>query len=344
MFKGCFTAIITPFSNSTVDYEGLGKLADFQMENGIAGILAAGTTGESPTLTWDENNQVIKKTAEKTRGKGTCIAGAGSNNTIEALDATKHAADVGAEAVLLVDPYYNGPSSLEIRREYIEPIARAFPYIQVITYVIPGRTGTQILPEDLALLAERFENVKIVKEATGDIENMRRTRECCGKDFSILSGDDALTYQIMTDQKINASGVISVISNIAPKSVSDMVNLLEQGEQAEAKRLASALEPLFNLVTLKTNEETPYGNVVCRARNPLPAKMLMFVLGMPSGGCRKPLGKMTKNGIEKILEIARQVQADSPEIFKPAAEFFNIDVDARLNDPSNWECLYYKEY
>jgi len=129
MLAGCFTAIVTPFKDNAVDYEGLGKLSEFQIKNGITGILAVGTTGESPVLTWEEHNRVIEIVAEKSKDKCICIAGAGSNNTKESLEGTKHAVEVGADAVLLVDPYYNGPSSLEIRREYVAPVAEAAPLI-----------------------------------------------------------------------------------------------------------------------------------------------------------------------------------------------------------------------
>jgi len=344
MIKGCFTAIITPFADDSVDYEGLGKLVDFQMENGITGILVAGTTGESPTLNWDEHNKVTEAVVKQTKGKCISIAGTGSNNTRETLDASKHAAEVGADALLLVDPYYNGPSSLEIRREYVGPVAAAFPDIHVIPYVIPGRTGAQLLPEDLALLHKEFKNVSTVKEATADLDNMKRTRVCCGPDFVILSGDDGMTYEMMVDSQIKASGVISVASNVAPGSVTKMVCLLEEGNQAEAQKLMTALEPLFNLVTVKTMEKTPYGEVVCRARNPLAYKTLISILGMPSGGCRKPLGKMTAKGLETVLEAARIVQTNNPEIFKPLADFFGVNIDDRLNNPLYREGLYYDEY
>ena len=209
MLTGCYTALITPFKNDAVDYEGLGNLVDFQIENRITGILAVGTTGESPTLSWNEHNRVIEEVAAKTKNKCICIAGAGSNNTKEALAATEHAVEAGVDAVLLVDPYYNGPSSLEIRREYIEPVAKAFPDIEIIPYVIPGRTGTQLLPEDLAILNKEFKNVNTVKEATANIENMKHTRACCGDDFTILSGDDGMTYDMIVDPQIKAAGVIS---------------------------------------------------------------------------------------------------------------------------------------
>jgi 4-hydroxy-tetrahydrodipicolinate synthase len=344
MLAGCFTAIVTPFKNDAVDYEGLEKLSEFQIKNGITGILAVGTTGESPVLSWDEHNRVIELVAKKSKDNCICIAGAGSNNTKESLEGTKHAVAVGADAVLLVDPYYNGPSSLEIRREYIAPVAEVAPDIEIIPYVIPGRTGAQLLPEDLAILNQTYKNVNTVKEATANIENMRRTRKCCGPDFTIFSGDDGMTFEMMLDPEIKASGVISVASNVAPGPITEMVRLLEQGKEQEARKLLTALEPLFGLVTVKTMEKTPYGEVVCRARNPLGFKTLMSILGMPSGGCRQPLGKMTRNGLETVLSAARKVQAENPEILNPVAEFFNVDIEQRLNNPSSWNGLFYEEY
>ncbi len=344
MNTGCYTALITPFKRDAVDEEGLNRLIDFQIESGITGILAVGTTGESPVLSWEEHNKVIEIVAKKTKGKCLCIAGTGSNNTKEAIAATEHAVEAGADAVLLVDPYYNGPSSLEIRKEYVGPVAKAFPDVQVIPYVIPGRTGAQLLPEDLALLNKEFPNVSTVKEATGNIENMKRTRECCGPDFTIFSGDDGMTYEMMTDQQVAAAGVISVVSNVAPGAITRMVQLLEGGSADEAKNLLSGIKPLFGLVTVKTMEKTPYGEVVCRARNPLAMKALISILGMPSGGCRQPLGKMTKKGLKTVIDVARKVQSSNPEIFKPLADFFGVDVENRLNDPSVLEGLYYEEY
>jgi len=344
MKSGCYTAITTPYKDGRVDYQNLEKLVDFQIQSGITGIVAVGTTGESPVLNWDEHNKVTEVIAERSKGKCICIAGTGSNNTKESMAGTRHAAQAGAHAVLLVDPYYNGPSSLEIRREYVAPIAAAFPDLDIIPYVIPGRTGAQLLPEDLALLYQSFPNVGTVKEATADLNNMRRTRACCGPDYRILSGDDGMTYQMMTDPQIKAAGVISVISNVAPGALTEMVRLLSQENQAQAESLMRKLEPLFGLVTVKTTEQTPYGEVQCRARNPLGLKTLMSLLGMPSGMCRQPLGKMTRNGLDAVLEAARSVYANTPEILQPVADFFNVDIAERLENPAYREGLYYESY
>jgi len=344
MNSGCYTAIVTPFDGTAVDEAGLARLADFQIQNGIAGLLAAGTTGESPTLAWEEHHRAVQIISQKAKGKCQCIAGAGSNNTKEALSATRHAAEAGADAVLLVDPYYNGPSSLEIRKEYIAPVAAAFPDLTVIPYVIPGRTGAQLFPEDLALLFKDHPNVNTVKEATGNLENMRRTRKCCGPEYTIFSGDDGMTVEMMTDPSIGAAGAISVVSNIAPKAMSDLVRLLAGNQTEAAKTLADALNPLFGLVTVNTMEKTPYGDVVCRARNPLALKTLMQLLGLPAGPCRQPLGKMSRAGLDVVVNIAKTVHSKNPEILAPLAEFFNVDIDARLNDLRLLEGLYYPTY
>ena len=344
MQSGSYTAIITPFIENTVDYDGLDRLVDFQIANGITGVLAVGTTGESPSLSWDEHNQIIERIAKRTKGKCLCIAGTGSNNTREALEATQHAAQAGVDAVLLVDPYYNGPSSLEIRREYVAPIAAAFPDLQVIPYVIPGRTGAQLLPEDLGLLSQKHKNVSSVKEATGNIANMKRTRTCCGPDFTILSGDDGMTFDMMTDPEIDAGGVISVISNIAPAAVSELVRLLSSQQRDQAEALKDDLAPLFGLVTVSTVEKTPFGTVTARFRNPSAIKALMSILGMPCGGCRRPLGKLVPNAIDVVLAAARKLQATNPAILKPCADFFGVDIDQRLSDPANWKDLVYADY
>jgi 4-hydroxy-tetrahydrodipicolinate synthase len=344
MQAGSYTAIITPFTDGDIDHHGLERLVEFQIRNGISGILAVGTTGESPALSWAEHNRVIETVTGLCRGRCLAIAGTGSNNTQEALEATAFARDAGADAVLLVDPYYNGPSSLEIRREYIEPIARQFPDLDIIPYVIPGRTGTQLLPEDLAIATRRYPNVATVKEATGNLDNMRRTRTCCGPEFTIFSGDDGLTYDMMTDPAVGAAGVISVISNLAPGPVSRMVRLLQHNDLSAAAKLRRALDPLFQMVTVKTTETTPHGPAICRFRNPVPIKTLMGILGMPAGECRQPLGRMTPQGVAQVLAAGRRVLAEAPEIFAPVAEFFGVDVGARLNSPDAGRAYCYDAY
>jgi len=328
-------------SNRQVDYEGLRELVDFQIKNGVKGLLAVGTTGESPTLDWNEHSKVIEKVHEYSSNRCLTIAGTGSNSTQEAIDGTAHAQNAGINCVLLVDPYYNGPSSMEIRREYVEPIASQFPEVQVIPYIIPGRTGTQLFPQDLAILHDQYPNVRCVKEATGDLKNMELTRQVCGEDFDILSGDDDKTYTMMISPDIAASGVISVVSNIAPGAVVDMVHYVLDGNEEAASVISQALQPLFNIVTVKTQEQTQYGPVTCKARNPLACKTLMNILGMPSGPCRQPLGKMTRSGLDVVLINARKVYESNPQIFKPIADYFAVDLKERLYNEKYLEGLFY---
>ncbi|MBU2489250.1 MAG: 4-hydroxy-tetrahydrodipicolinate synthase [Proteobacteria bacterium] len=344
MLKGCLTALITPLADGELDERGLDMLVDFQIQGGVSGILAVGTTGESPTLSWREHNLTTRMVAKRTRGKCLCMAGTGSNNTAETLEGTREAAAHGAEAVLLVDPYYNGPSSLEIRREYVEPVARAFPGVQVVPYVIPGRTGTRLLPQDVAILADKYKNVSAVKEATGDAESMRETRRLCGESFTILSGDDPIILAMMKDPAIRASGAISVISNVAPAAVVRMVEAVASGDLETAGRLEAALAPLFNLVTVTTREETSFGEVSCRARNPLPIKTLMAVLGMPGGPCRPPLGRMTLQGFARVLDALKTVWEKNPEILTPVADHFGLDLEKRIYDPKASRGLVYGSY
>ena len=342
MFSGCYTALVTPMTKlREVDYEGLKSLVEFQVREGINGLLAVGTTGESPTLDWNEHNRVIERTKEYASERCLTIAGTGSNSTQETIEATAHAQHIGVNCVLLVDPYYNGPSSMEIRREYVEPVAKQFPEVQVIPYIIPGRTGTQLLPQDLAIMHQHYPNISAVKEATGDLENMKLTRKLCGPDYDILSGDDDKTFTMMTLPEINASGVISVVSNVAPRAVAAMAHFILDGKVSEAKELAQALQPLFSIVTVKTQEQTSFGPVACKARNPIAYKTLMNILGMPSGPCRQPLGKMTRNGLEVLLASARKVYETNPQILLPIADYFDVNIQERLYNERFWQGLTY---
>jgi 4-hydroxy-tetrahydrodipicolinate synthase len=324
-----------------VDYEGLQSLVNFQIEQGVKGILAVGTTGESPTLNLQEHTDVIGHVFSYVGVKGLTIGGTGSNNTKESINATKEVADLGVECILLVDPYYNGPSSMEIRREYIAPIAERFPEIQIIPYVIPGRSGTQLLPQDLAILNSSFDNIRAVKEATGNIENMKLTRDLCGENFDILSGDDDKTFTMMKDVNIRASGVVSVASNIVPNAVQSMVQAYLDGKESKSEELYKSLKPFFSMVTVKTMEESPFGPVLCKARNPLPYKTMMNIVGMSSGPCRQPLGKRTRKGLNIILENLRKVYKETPELLEPIQEYFDVDLNDRLYNKRHWVGLYY---
>jgi 4-hydroxy-tetrahydrodipicolinate synthase len=241
----------------------------------------------------------------------------------------------------MVDCYYNGPSSRELRDEYYKVVAEAYPEVFIIPYIIPGRSSTALLPEDLAILAAEHKNIRCVKEATGDLERMAKTRELCGDDFDIMSGDDDLTFEMLTNPRIKANGVISVMTNVAPGPIQRMVTAARAGQVDEAAKLKDALSPLFGIVTVKVdNERTlPGGKKVTvsdKYRNPVAIKTLMAGLGLPSGNCRKPLGKMSKAGVDVVRNAVKTVWEKNPEILKPAAEFYGIDIEARIADDSVW--------
>ena len=336
-FEGCWTAMITPFTKKgEIDFKGLEKNVRFQIENG-AHLVPTGTTGESPTLDWREHDQVITKTVKWAKDKVFVVAGTGSNSTKEAIRGTKHAVEVGAQAVLLVDCYYNGPSSLELRTEYYEVIAKTFRKTLITPYVIPGRTGTKLEVEDLAILHRKYKNVRSVKEATGSLERMAKTRTLLGEDFDILSGDDDITYQMMTHKDIRASGVVSVMSNIVPGAIREMVAAISKGEMQRADTLKKVLDPLFGLVTVNTVESYEGFDVPAKFRNPLAIKTMMNGLGLPSGPCRPPLGKMTPKGIEVVRKGLRETYARGKEVFWPLEEFYKVDIEERISNDRYWK-------
>jgi 4-hydroxy-tetrahydrodipicolinate synthase len=346
-FQGAWTALITPMtSDGGVDWEGLERNLQFQVEQGITGVVPTGTTGESPTLSWQEHNAAIDRSLKVASGKCEVIAGTGSNSTQEAVESTEHAAEHGAKAALLVDCYYNGPSSLELRHEYYGVLAEMFPDVDFIPYVIPGRSGTALAVEDLAILASDFPNIHAVKEATGDLERMAKTRALLGPDFCILSGDDDITCTMMTTPEIAANGVISVVSNVVPAAVAKMVASIISGDLNTAGRMRHALAPLFGIVTVKADalRILPNGQEVViqdRFRNPLGIKTLMNALGMPSGPCRQPLGKMTPEGVGIVRNAVREVWQHNPEILSPIGQFYGVDIEARLAEDSVWSSLAY---
>jgi 4-hydroxy-tetrahydrodipicolinate synthase len=342
MYEGCYTAVVTPFADDgTVDYETLHKLVEFQVEQGANGVVAVGTTGESPTLTWDEHLKVIARTLDSSADRFTVIAGTGSNSTHEALDGTRHAWDLGARHALLVDPYYNGPSSLEIRKEYYEPLAIEFPEMQLIPYIIPGRTGTQLSAMDLGELSRKFSNIRSVKDAVGNLDWTREARKECGPVFDILSGDDDKTFDLMLDPKIQAAGTISVVSNLVPGAITEMTYAILKGRVDRATQLRDALAPLFSIVTVNVERSTPHGTQKLKFRNPLAVKTALRILGVPVGACRKPLGRMTLEGVKLVQAALRKVHEKDPSLLEPLGDHFGIDLARRLDDEHSLEGLSY---
>ncbi len=343
---GVWTALVTPFSpDMQVDYESLRRLVEFQVREGVDGVLPCGTTGESPTLSWQEHDAVVDATVRAVEGRAGVLAGTGSNNTQEAIRATNQAKEAGATAALLVDCYYNGPSSLELRTEYYERILEKVPDIPIVPYVIPGRSGCALSAADLAVLhLNDPQRVPAVKEATGDLERMRLDRKLSGPALSILSGDDDLTLTMMRDEEIRAGGVVSVMSNFAPATVGGIVRAQAAGDIEEADRMSEALAPVLGLVTcaVSTLRALPNGQsteVVDKFRNPVPVKTMMAGLGMIPSAKRPPLGKMTNAAVGKCRDALRETHAADPGILGPIEEAFGVRIDQRLADDSLWSTL-----
>ena len=343
---GVWTALTTPFStDKQVDYDSLRRLVDFQLQEGVDGVLPCGTTGESPTLSWQEHDAVVEATVKAVEGRAGVLAGTGSNNTQEAIRSTKQAKEVGATAALLVDCYYNGPSSLELRTEYYERILETVPDIPIVPYVIPGRSGCALSAADLAILhLNDPKRVPAVKQATGDLGRMRLDRQLAGPALSILSGDDDMTLTMMGDEEIRACGVISVFSNIAPGAIVSMVRAQVAGDGAEAERLVKALAPVLRLVTCAVTSVRTLPNgqsveVTDKFRNPVPVKTMMAGLGMLASVRRAPLGRMNATAVAQCRAALREVHTADPGVLGPIEEAFDVRIDQRLGDDAIWSAL-----
>jgi len=343
---GVWTALVTPFStDQQVDYDALRRLIEFQVDQGVDGVLPCGTTGESPTLSWQEHDAVVEATVRSVEGRVGVLAGTGSNNTAEAIRSTKQAKEAGATAALLVDCYYNGPSSLELRTEYYERILEGVPDIPIVPYVIPGRSGCALSAADLAVLhLNDPKRVPAVKQATGDLNRMRLDRQLAGPAMSILSGDDDLTLTMMRDAEIRGAGVISVFANIAPGAFSAMVRAQVADDGEETDRLAAALAPMIKLVTCAVTavRTLPNGQsveVTDKFRNPVSVKTMMAGLGMTSSAKRPPLGRMSAAAVAQCRDALREVHAADPGILGPIEEAFDVRIDQRLGDDARWSAL-----
>lgn len=281
IFKGSIVAIVTPFKNGKVDEATLRKLVRFHIDNGTSGIVPCGTTGESPTLDYEEHDRVVEVCIEAAQGKVPVIAGTGSNSTAEAITMTKHAAKAGADASLQVSPYYNKPTQKGLY-EHFKAISESVD-IPIILYNIASRTGVNILPETMAKMARDCKNIVGVKEASGDLDQMAQIRALCPSDFQLISGDDSLTLPLMA---IGGIGVISVVANIAAKDVATMVDEFLKGNIKEAQELHYKLLPLIEAVFIETN--------------PIPVKTAMGLMGMCSPEMRLPLCSMSEGNLAKL--------------------------------------------
>ncbi|MDQ3924503.1 MAG: 4-hydroxy-tetrahydrodipicolinate synthase [Actinomycetota bacterium] len=283
MFKGAFTALVTPFRNGEVDVEALEGLVEFQIAQGIHGLVPCGTTGESPTLSEEEDRLVIETVVRMANGRVSVVAGTGSNNTASAIKYTKMAEEVGADGSLQVAPYYNKPTQGGLFRHFAA-IAESTS-LPLVLYNIPGRTNVTIAPETIAQLAE-IPNIIGIKDSTLSMNMVSDIRRLCGEDFDILSGDDPMTLPLMA---LGGVGVISVASNVAPGAVSDLVNAMNSGDLAQGRELHYRLLPLIRALSVETN--------------PIPVKAAASLLGLCSDELRLPLVPMSGENLRRLQEV-----------------------------------------
>ncbi|MEI8012699.1 MAG: 4-hydroxy-tetrahydrodipicolinate synthase, partial [Candidatus Omnitrophota bacterium] len=248
MFKGSIVALVTPFTDHGVDEWKLAELIERQIVNGTKGIVPCGTTGESPTLSHEEHDKVIEITVDVVHRRIPVIAGTGSNSTAEAVRLTRHAEDAGVDAALVVTPYYNKPTQQGLYLHF-KAVADSVK-IPIILYNIEGRCARNIETETVCRLAKECKNIIGVKEASGNLDQARAVKEACGKKFDILSGDDALTIPMM---KLGGTGVISVLANIMPKEVSEVVELMLKGKVKEAEARQEKLQAIIKAMFIETN-------------------------------------------------------------------------------------------
>lgn len=281
MFSGAITALVTPFKNGAVDEDSLDVLVNWQIEKGIDGLLACGCTGEAATLSNREHLLVIGKVMEAAAGRVPVIAGTGKNDTASSIELSREAAAMGVDAVLLITPYYNKPTPRG-QIEHYTSVADAVD-CPVILYNVPGRTGTNMLPETVAVLS-RHPSIVAIKDAAGSAERVTAIRNLC--DITILSGDDPIA---MAQVALGGSGVISVVSNIAPAEMSNLVHFTAAGELDRAREIQTRLYPLIKAMFLETN--------------PIPVKKALSLMGMINDELRLPLVSMSEELVPELKRI-----------------------------------------
>ena len=272
IFRGIATAMVTPMTATGVDYDALARFIDFQLEEGINALVAVGTTGESATLTPQERKEVIRFTVERVAGRVPVIAGTGTNNTQHVLEFTKSACDDGADAVLVVTPYYNKATQAGLIAHFTA-VADASDK-PVILYNVPSRTGCNLLPDTVAVLA-KHPNIAAIKEASGNMGQVVELAAKCGSDIAIYSGEDGITLPILS---MGGQGCISVASNVVPKTMVSLADTFFRGDVAEAARMQRELWPLIHLLFCEVN--------------PIPAKAAVSAMGYGEEHIRLPLTPM----------------------------------------------------
>jgi 4-hydroxy-tetrahydrodipicolinate synthase len=288
MFRGSIVAIVTPFRNGKVDEKALGDLIEWHIRQGTNAIVPCGTTGESATLDYEEHHRVIKFTVEAVNKRVPVIAGTGANATDETIMITKEAKKSGADAALVVAPYYNKPTQEGLYRHY-KAVAEAVR-IPIVLYNVPGRTAVNILPSTVARLAE-IKNIVALKEATGDMKQASEVIRLCGNKITVLSGDDFTTLPLMA---LGGKGTISVSANVAPKLVSQMCAMWLNGKFDEARKIHYKLEPLNAAMFIETN--------------PIPVKTALAMMGKIKEEFRLPLCEMAPANKEKLKKVLKDMK------------------------------------
>jgi 4-hydroxy-tetrahydrodipicolinate synthase len=286
MFSGAVTALITPFKNGEVDIEALEGLVEFQIRQGIHGVVPCGTTGETPALSEEEDRLVVETVVRVAAGRVPVIAGTGSNSTGMAIKYTKMAEEVGADGSLQVAPYYNKPTQEGLYRHFAA-VAES-TNLPLLLYNIPGRTSVTITPETIARLAE-IPGIVGVKDSTLSMNMVSDIKHLCGEEFDILSGDDPMALPLIA---LGGTGVISVASNVAPGAVSDMVKALLKSDFERGRELHYQLLPLFRALFVETN--------------PIPVKAAASLLGLCSDEMRLPLIPMSGENLRKLEDVMEE--------------------------------------
>lgn len=287
MFSGSIVAIVTPFKKGRIDEDKLGELVEFQIKNGTSGMVPCGTTGESPTLSMKEHERVIEVVIDAAKKRVPVIAGTGSNSTQEAIELSVHAQKAGADGLLLVSPYYNKPTQQGLYLHF--KVISESVKIPIILYNIASRTGINIEPQTVCKLAQDCKNIVGIKEASGSLDQMSQIKALCGKDFDLISGDDSLTLPLLA---IGGVGVISVVANIVPADVAQMVRAFEKGDIEMARELHYKLLPLVKAMFIETN--------------PIPVKTAMGLLGLCEPDLRLPLCAMSSENLEKLKKALEE--------------------------------------
>ncbi len=284
LFSGAFTALVTPFRDGRVDEARYRDLIEWQISEGINGLVPCGTTGESATLSHAEHEQVVRICIDQAKKRVPVLAGAGSNNTKEAVSLARFAKEVDADGVLLITPYYNKPTQ-EGMFQHFKQIASEVS-IPIIVYNVPGRTGVNLLPATLGRMRRHIPEIVGIKEATGNLQQVSDVIEECGPDFAVLSGDD---FTVLPTLAVGGHGVISVTSNIAPALMSGLCRAYESGDLDEARRLHYALAPLNRAMFTESN--------------PIPVKTSLHLMGRMSDELRLPLTALQPGNMAALKEV-----------------------------------------